>query len=332
MKLLFELSGEHPTLPEAEAKACLRTIGIRPLHDEKRHVLVMDAKASADDVRTVGNRLALSHAIYEVLSYGSIEDIEQSVPSLDFEGARTFSIQGRRFGATPRISVLKQRLGDCIRQETKMRVDLAAPDVVLVIIADAQVYLCRRLVAVNRSQFEQRKSQHRPFASPISLHPRTARALVNLSGISSGQTLMDPFCGTGGLLIEAGIIGAQIVGIDVMKTMVEGCQANLAHYGIAPADLRWGDATTMEDISPVDAIATDLPYGRSTHVTTSLTILYQKTLNKMKDWLKPTGTAVVGLPGKRFVTLAKQCCSVEAVHPMRVHRSLTRYFCVLRPV
>jgi len=331
MKLLFELSGEHATLPAAEADACLKTFGIHPICVAKQHVFVVEAALDSQDVQALGHRLALSHAIYEVISAGSLQEIEQAIAAIDFGTASTFSLQGRRFGAHPSMSYLKQRLGTRIRQETGLQVDLATPDMKLYILSDAQIYLCHKRVVVDRSQFEQRKPQYRPFSSPVSLHPRIARALVNLVRITPGQSLMDPFCGTGGILIEAGLLGARVVGIDIKNTMVEGCRANLIHYGITPDCLKCGDALGIEDIYPVDAVVTDLPYGRSTSITTSPATLYKDAFSKLGDWLKPTGMAVVGLPEKRFISLAEQQCSVIDVHPMRVHRSLTRYFCVLRP-
>ena len=331
MKLLFELSGEHSTLPAAEAEACLKIFGINPICIAKQHVFVVEAALDSPDVQALGHRLALSHAIYEVLSSGSLQEIEHAINAIDFGTASTFSLQGRRFGAHIPISYLKKHLGTYIQQETGLQVDLATPDMTLYILSDVQIYLCRQRVVVNRSQFEQRKPQYRPFSSPVSLNPRIARALVNLVRITPGQILMDPFCGTGGILIEAGLLGAQVVGIDIKNTMVEGCRANLTHYGITPDHLQCGDALAIDGIYPVDAVVTDLPYGRSTSITTSPATLYKDAFSKLGDWLKPTGMAVVGLPEKRFISLAEQQCSVIEVHPMRVHRSLTRYFCVLRP-
>ncbi|MCK4365573.1 MAG: DNA modification methylase, partial [Thermoplasmatales archaeon] len=73
------------------------------------------------------------------------------------------------------------------------------------LITDSKVYVGLKTAEINRSQFEERKIQHRPFFSPISLHPKLARALVNLSSIKKDETLLDPFCGTGGILLEAGL-------------------------------------------------------------------------------------------------------------------------------
>ncbi|EMR74772.1 THUMP domain protein, partial [Thermoplasmatales archaeon SCGC AB-540-F20] len=97
-------------------------------------------------------------------------------------------------------------------------VNLDNPDLEMrVVVTDTNVYVGSKIVEVKRGEFEKRKVQHRPFFSPISLHPKLARALVNLSSIKRNEKLLDPFCGTGGILLEAGLIGTKIIGSDNKK-------------------------------------------------------------------------------------------------------------------
>ena len=55
------------------------------------------------------------------------------------------------------------------------------------LITDSTLYVGSKIAEINRSQFEERKVQHRPFFSPISLHPKVARALINLTSINRNQ-------------------------------------------------------------------------------------------------------------------------------------------------
>jgi len=50
--------------------------------------------------------------------------------------------------------------------------------------------------------------------------------MVNLSG--ARREVLDPFCGTGGVLIEAGLIGLEVYGFDIQQSMVEGCKEILS--------------------------------------------------------------------------------------------------------
>ena len=115
----------------------------------------------------------------------------------------------------------------------KRLVSLRNPDVeIRCLITDSTIYVGTKLYKIDRSQYEKRKVQNRPFFSPISLHPKIARVMVNLSSIKKGNSLLDPFCGTGGILIEAGLLNIKTIGTDIEKKMIEGCKQNLDFYNI----------------------------------------------------------------------------------------------------
>jgi len=331
MRVLFELSGEHPSLPAAEARACMSAYGINFDGFEEKGILILDVEADENTLMTIANRLALSYSVNEVLASGSLADIEEKVEGLDLGEGKTFGIKAKKLEGGISTSLLKNRIGEAIERSRDISVSLEDPDIWISVFAGKEVYLCREIAAVDRKIFERRKPHHRPFSSPISLHPRIATALVNLSGIVAGETLLDPFCGTGGILIEAGLIGARIMGIDIKKNIVDGCRRNLEYYGIDDYILRDGDSTEM-DIDPVDAIVTDFPYGRSTYTGGDIEGLYKKSFSRMNDWLKDGKRAVVGLPDKRFADVGGKYLRLEEIHPMRVHRSLTRYFCVYKKI
>ena len=48
-----------------------------------------------------------------------------------------------------------------------------------------------------------RRPRARPFFHPAAIFPKLSRALVNLSRVGAGEVFLDPFCGTGSLLLEA---------------------------------------------------------------------------------------------------------------------------------
>ena len=72
------------------------------------------------------------------------------------------------------------------------------------------------------------RSTERPYVtSGISLSSRLAKLLVNLSGVSKGEVLLDPFCGTGTILGEALLKGVEAVGVDRNHGSVERTKDNL---------------------------------------------------------------------------------------------------------
>jgi tRNA G10 N-methylase Trm11 len=73
------------------------------------------------------------------------------------------------------------------------------------------------------------RSTERPYVtSGISLSSRLARLLVNIAGVSKGQVLLDPFCGSGTILGEALLKGVDCIGVDRNHGSVERTKKNLA--------------------------------------------------------------------------------------------------------
>jgi tRNA (guanine10-N2)-dimethyltransferase len=106
------------------------------------------------------------------------------------------------------------------------------------------------------------RANKRPFFRPVSLEPRLARAAVNIAaGISEGY-VVDPMCGTGGILIESAITGRKTLGIDFDPIMVDGTKENLQWAGVS-AEVKREDATRFQLPNNIAAIVVDPPYGRN---------------------------------------------------------------------
>jgi 23S rRNA G2445 N2-methylase RlmL len=83
-------------------------------------------------------------------------------------------------------------------------------------------------------------------------------ALVNLVA-PPARSILDPFCGTGSILLEAQALSMTAFGVDSNPRMVGMSSRNLAHFGY-PTQVELGDALTTS--RSADAMITDLPYGR----------------------------------------------------------------------
>lgn len=102
----------------------------------------------------------------------------------------------------------------------------------------------------------------KPYRTSSSLPSRLARALVNMVAPPAGS-ILDPFCGTGSILLEAQAVGLSSFGMDSNPKMVGMSRRNLTHFGY-PAQVELGDAHDCQHSA--DAIVTDLPYGRLLNV------------------------------------------------------------------
>ena len=189
------------------------------------------------------------------------------------------------------------------------------------------------LAAEGVRDFGTRQPTDKPFFQPGSMDPLLARAVANLAGARPGRQLLDPMCGTGGGLVEAGLVGADVLGIDAQAKMVRGARENLRHYlretssvGVPPGtfEVVRGDATRLPLADDaVDGVVFDAPYGRQSKVENeSLTSLITGALVEVRR-VAPCGVLVAD----RDWTSAAESAGwkVPKCFKRRVHRSLTRH-------
>ena len=173
--------------------------------------------------------------------------------------------------------------------------------------------------------YNKRKAPLRPEFHPSSLHPRLAKAMINLSGKREGE-LLDPFCGTGGILIEAGILGYKINGYDLQKNILEMCRKNLDFYGITKYNLVQKDSRYIK--KKFDLIVTDLPYGKNSKAD-NLREIYLNFLNS--SYLK-TEVIVAGFPD--FIDsrdiIKKTKWSIKKKFFYYLHKSLSKEIFILK--
>lgn len=183
------------------------------------------------------------------------------------------------------------------------------------------------LVDLNKiNQFQQRRAHLLPSGHPAMTHPRLARAMVNLS--AAEKEICDPFCGGGGILIEAGLCGLHVVGFDIDRIMLKRSQMNLDEFNLTNYQLKLQDATTFS--GAYEAVVTDLPYGKNTKVTGNLENLYLSFLRNVKK--NNIKKIVVGFPDfvnyKAIIARAK--FTIKEEFDYYLHRSLSKKIVVIQ--
>jgi tRNA (guanine10-N2)-dimethyltransferase len=316
MKLIFELSGEHPTLPFAELECVGKVLEARP------QVAVAECPDPAATAR-----LALTHVVLAFLgsSGPSLAELSTLLKDLSLSTDRPFAARVKRMAGSEvgeRVPVIERLLGTLIEGP----VSLTRPGVEFrLILSGDRVYLGRVLSRIDRGGYDRRRPSNRPFFHPGVMLPRTARAVVNLSLVRPGETLYDPFCGTGGLLGEADLIGASPLGSDADPVMLAGCRMNFPSIPLFLADAR----AIPLGAGSAGAIVTDLPYGTSSWIRSpNLDDLYGGALGEIHRVLQSGRRAVV-VTHREIAGIAGSLFTVLQVHRQRVHKSLTRRITVL---
>ena len=329
MKLLLELSMECESLARAEAVSAAAALGGEPkVLGSDAGVLVLGTTA---DPEMLLRRVALCHKVSEWLGTTDMLGLDSLVERADVQGP--IRVRSTRVGEAHSevdLAVMTRRAGGLLGKDRG--VDLHSPASEVRIVFSEKVHVGRLIGSVDRTSFESRMNKRLPFHCPVSLHPKFARAMVNLTRVPDGGTVLDPFCGTGAILAETHLAGLKALGTDISDRMVEGARANLAHLG-ASAVTRVCDVGAIEGVvGEVDGIATDPPYGRSTSTNGEpLDELYARSLRAFADVLGRGCRLAIAVPDMAALEAARGFKLLES-HPLWVHRSLTRNFCVFERV
>ncbi|MBI4453507.1 methyltransferase domain-containing protein [Candidatus Woesearchaeota archaeon] len=246
------------------------------------------------EILNIFKRLAYTNYVDEVLFESSLKDLVGKIKLFNWQEhystnfcVRTINIEHEN----------EKKYAGIIWNKLKApKVNLTTPKTLFVFVkADAKIY-ATKLLWKNPKTFLKRKAHLRPALHPSSLDPRLAKACVNIAvgmkdiatavknkdkikgaevkdnrskttakitmKTSAEITVLDPFCGSGGILIEAGLMGFNIVGCDIDKEMLIRAKTNLRHYKIKKFSLELHDALKLN--RQVDAIVTDIPYGLNT--------------------------------------------------------------------
>ncbi len=332
--LFFFVSGEHETLPFAEIPAILEAAGL-PYSDVKVFPRVLCLTSLREGAYEVARRSSFTKLCALELLHCSADLHEvhrclRDVPFPDYlRPGQRFSVRVTSFDATPgRTGDLERAIGSLITRTTPgVTVDLNHPDRCFLGFFTKSFFIFGvQLAAVPAKPFLERGPGNRPFRHPSTMPPKLARCLVNLARAPVGGLVLDPFCGAGSLLLEAGLVGCRVLGMDVRADMVEGCSRNLAAFRVPWDGLLVGDARRLP-VTAVDCVASDLPYGRASSARGgSLQAVFSDFLRDATRVLPRGGYLVVALPRDSTwrVTAMDAGYTCVARHFVREHKSLTR--------
>jgi tRNA (guanine10-N2)-dimethyltransferase len=323
--VLFILSREPTGIPEAEARTLVRDIDAAARFDAPEEGLLV-AETSADPA-VIEARIAFSRRVGELVPDGELDGEHLSLLRRGTYRVRVFGESDGGKGEEAMIS--------SIAEKVEGKVSLEDPDreVSAYVGGGGKIYVAMTMPLSMRQSWATRRPRSRAFFHPSAIFPKLSRALVNLSGALPGQTFLDPFCGTGSLLIEASIVGADAIGIDVARKMVRGARRNSLKYGQPWLGVVRADAMRIP-IREVDAVATDIPYGRASSAggLESSEIL-RSLVEEAPEIIPKRGKLVVMHPKTLEVGLLTEEVGglrVEQELEIYTHRTLTRTITVLR--
>ena len=332
-------------MPAAEVKAIIESGGFE-YQSQIEDYRFLSLTADPGALKLVSERSLMYDQSGLVLaeSKPNLQDIEAVVKSQPLEDltkdSATFAVRSVRIGGVSRSIGrvnLERDIGATIKESVpRLHVKLANPDMTFVCI----LYETKFIFGLSGFKkpsglMAPRRPRKRPVFHPSTMPPKIARCMVNLARSKPGSILLDPFCGVGGILIEGAVIGCNVVGIDANPRMLRGARRNLRHFKLEALGYVHADARTppIGGGEGVDAIATDPPYGRgSSTMGVKMSTLISEFLNQASSILKKDGHLCIAMPAEVDIERYAHAggLSIKEQHLVRVHRSLTRRFVVLR--
>lgn len=160
------------------------------------------------------------------------------------------------------IPELENSMGDMISKFSNARVKLENPDItVYLIFTDKENFFGFS------KRIKDKKRPKKVITQPHELDWKLTRTMINLIRLKEGETVCDPFCGTGTTLLEAESMGIHAIGLDFDEKMVGITKKNLKENGYKSKIIH-SDFQEIKNLSDkFDGIVTDFPYGKTSKIS-----------------------------------------------------------------
>lgn len=316
--------GNTPALSLAELQAVFPDFQVTQLQSHTADFTAEDFDAQAA-IERLGGTVKLFEVI-KTFDHPNPDNIDQAIVEIlsQQEGRITFAIGelGRDHLPTIEPSDIKELLQDhdhSVRYIEGSRTGLSAAVLLnksvtelLVIQSESETVIARTLAVQDIDSWTQR-DRHKPYADRKKgmLPPKVARMMVNLAlgkDITADMTVLDPFCGSGTVLLEAATMGCSVIGSDLDEDAATGTRENLAWLANAcnidiTSQVYHKDVSRLQLNQKVSHLVTEPFLGKPTPRAEQLPNIF-KGLHKLylgafKQWttlLKPGATVVIVFP------------------------------------
>ena len=328
------LSGENTSLAMTEIESLIRLLDYKIRIEPMGRFLIL--YCDADPIPFLLDRAALLKQAGKVISSNDLSDEVEDI-SLDelvdhIEIGQSFSVKSISLMPDRMIDLrntLIKNLGAKIKRLSRGTVNLDRPDIVFTIfLVENRVIVCTTIQSTLKRSLELRNPGTQKFFHPSMMNAKLSRIMCNLAGIMPNDTVLDPFCGAGGILSEAMILGANCVGIDLNWSLLRGAFTNLSSHSKKSFSLLQGDARSAPLSQRVlDAVVTDPPYGRTSSTRGEHVLsLIQQTLESLQNMLHDDSRICIsGSSEMKVVNIVQEVgFKIVTCNEIYVHSGLTR--------
>lgn len=241
MKYLFIL-GRNPDLSVSEIRGYLKRTDndIIDLIRKENSVLVeVTNSLDADAVGFLGGTISIGIVICNV------KDIDRKEIYSGEKNNFNYALWDYSSLTDDILQYLKKRFRSekLKASEKKVRKDLLSQDYEKMQMlssktVDEEYFVFDNLFGKIIQKCDYKKIEERDMKKPVrreslSISPRLAKIMINLSEVHEGGLLLDAFCGIGVVLSEALFQDIKVVGVDKDKEAINGCRENLEWFNFS---------------------------------------------------------------------------------------------------
>ncbi len=255
----FILSKDYPELARDEIIAISKMYDRFAKAKVISNLVIIQSKTSWNEITRRASFVRVSGQILRKMSGLFLDENNfQILKNANTFVCRIINLSTKQFD----IPELERLMGNMISKFSHAKVELEDPDItVYLIFTDKESFFgfSKRVRKVNRPK----KIKNHPHE----LDWKLTRVMINLIGLKEGETVCDPFCGTGTTLLEAESMGIHAIGLDFDEKMYKISKENLKANGYKSKVFK-SDFQELSKISEkFDGIVTDLPYGIASKVS-----------------------------------------------------------------
>ncbi|MFY3740991.1 MAG: tRNA (guanine10-N2)-dimethyltransferase [Candidatus Nitrosomirales archaeon] len=258
---------------------------------------------------------------------GRLLQVSNKVTGFELDGMmknyKTFACSIVNLSKKPVDMQILSKLGNYVKREAPwLNVSLENPDVTVLLIKMETESVIGIVDRRNSVKWKGESRRKRPYFHPVALEPRLCRTMINLAMIREDNTMLDPFCGTGSVMLEANRMKINSIGCDLSSKMCKGALTNLRNSNSFLINC---DALSLPlKMDNIDAIVTDLPYGSA---ASTIKRRPKELLNEFLDVTKQ-------MKGKRCCIMSRkgdeqEFPNIVEQYDIYEHKNLTRKLMVL---
>lgn len=329
MKYLLKLSQLNFKLSELEVDSLFEIFNKKYTKSKDNKFLIVNTELK--NIKEFCERSSLIKLSAEIIKITKSKNLEKIFKEISWDIKSPYKVRIKDKTKKMNSQKLEKELSSIIWNSLENpSVDLKNPKTsIYVFITNKKTYITKLIWKAKTNRFKDTEPKNKPGFHPTILRPWLARVLINLS--RAKDNLLDPFCGTGAVIIEAARMNVKTTGCDLDSRMIDKTKKNLKFYKIN-SDIKRLDATTLSKHfdKKFNSIVTDPPYKRSSFSSKDdLSELYSLFLKEANKILKKKGYLTLMIPKGTKITVPSTL-KIKDKADLYVHGGLTRRILIIQ--